>query len=284
MRNDSQPTERVWFVTGASRGFGRALSVAVLAKGDRLIATARRQEFVAEFAERHPEALPLQLDVTDSARAEEAVAEGVERFGRIDVVVNNAGYGHFGAVEELTEEELRLQFEVNLFGVVNVTRAALPQLRAQRSGHIVQMSSLNGIEGLVGGAYYCASKFAIEGFSESLADEVAHLGIKVMLVEPGPLRTEFASGKSAQTAERIADYAETVGAAREAFAELDGNQPGDPERAANAIITALDAVDSPLRLPLGAMAIENIRQKLEGQLEELETWRDLASTADLVTA
>jgi len=284
MRNDTEQAGRVWFVTGGSRGFGRALAAAVLERGERLIVTARRQELRDDFRERHPDALALRLDVTDRASAQAAVAEGIERFGRLDVVVNNAGYGHFGAVEELTDEELREQFEVNLFGVVNVTRAVLPQLRAQRSGHLVQMSSLNGIEGMVGSGYYCASKFAIEGLSESLAAEVAHLGIKVTIVEPGPHRTEFASGESARIAEPIDDYAETVGAARDAFAEMDGNQPGDPGRAALAIIAAVDAENPPLRLPLGEMALANIRAKLEDQLEELEAWRDLSPSTDLVPA
>jgi NAD(P)-dependent dehydrogenase (short-subunit alcohol dehydrogenase family) len=284
MRQDEIRTARVWFITGASRGFGRALSEAVLARGDRLVATARGAEFVAEFGERHPEALALRLDVTDREQAHAAIAAAVERFGRLDVIVNNAGYGQFGAVEEQTEEELRRQFEVNLFGVLNVTRAALPQLRAQRRGHVVQMSSLNGIEGLVGGGSYCATKFAVEGLSESLAAEVAHLGIAVTIVEPGPHRTEFAGEESARLAAPIEDYAESVGAAREAFADMDGTQPGDPHRAALAIIAAVDADDPPLRLPLGEMALANIRTKLEGQLEELEAWRDLSESSDLVTA
>jgi NAD(P)-dependent dehydrogenase (short-subunit alcohol dehydrogenase family) len=284
MRQDEIRTARVWFITGASRGFGRALSEAVLARGDRLVATARGAEFVAEFGERHPEALALRLDVTDREQAHAAIAAAVERFGRLDVIVNNAGYGQFGAVEEQTEEELRRQFEVNLFGVLNVTRAALPQLRAQRRGHVVQMSSLNGIEGLVGGGSYCATKFAVEGLSESLAAEVAHLGITVTIVEPGPHRTEFAGEESARLAAPIEDYAESVGAAREAFADMDGTQPGDPHRAALAIIAAVDADDPPLRLPLGEMALANIRTKLEGQLEELEAWRDLSESSDLVTA
>jgi NAD(P)-dependent dehydrogenase (short-subunit alcohol dehydrogenase family) len=275
---------RVWFITGASRGFGRALSEAVLARGDRLVATAQSEAFVDELGVEHPEALALRLDVSDRAQAQACIAEATERFGRLDVIVNNAGYGHFGAIEELTEQELRRQFEVNLFGVLNVTRAALPQLRAQRSGHIVQMSSLNGIEGMAGGGYYCASKFAIEGLSESLAAEVAHLGINVTIVEPGPHRTGFASTRSARIAAPIDDYAETVGAAREAFADMDGTQPGDPRRAALAIIAAVDADDPPLRLPLGEMAVANIRAKLERQLDELEAWRELSASSDLVTA
>jgi NAD(P)-dependent dehydrogenase (short-subunit alcohol dehydrogenase family) len=284
VRQNETRTGRVWFITGASRGFGRALSEAVLARGERLVATARSAEFVTEFGEREPEALVLRLDVTDRAQAQAAIAEATERFGRLDVIVNNAGYGHFGAIEELTEQEIREQFEVNLFGALNVTRAALPQLRIQRSGHLVQMSSLNGIEGMIGGGYYCATKFAIEGLSESLAEEVAHLGIDVTIVEPGPHRTEFASTRSARIAAPIDDYAETVGAAREAFAEMNGTQPGDPRRAALAIIAAVDADDPPLRLPLGEMALANIRAKLERQLDQLEAWRDLSASTELVTA
>jgi NAD(P)-dependent dehydrogenase (short-subunit alcohol dehydrogenase family) len=274
---------RVWLVTGASRGFGRAMSETLLARGERVVATARGSDFVDAFGGDHPEALAVRLDVTDPTDARAAVEQAVGRFGRLDVIVNNAGYGHFGAVEELTEDELRRQLEVNFFGVVNVTRAALPQLRRQRSGHIVQMSSLNGIEAMVGGGYYCASKFAIEGLSESLADEVAHLGIKVTIVEPGPHRTRFASDESAAVATPIDDYAESVGAARELLAGMDGTQPGDPDRAAAAIIAAVDADEPPLRLPLGGMALEHIRAKLELQLDELERWSALAAT-DLVAA
>jgi NAD(P)-dependent dehydrogenase (short-subunit alcohol dehydrogenase family) len=275
---------RVWLVTGASRGFGRALSEALLDRGERLVATGRGSGFARSFAQDHPEALALELDVTDRTAARAAVDRATERFGRLDVVVNNAGYGHFGAIEELRDDELRRQFEVNLFGVLNVTRAALPELRRQRSGHIVQMSSLNGIEGMVGAGCYCATKFAVEGLSESLGAEVAHLGIKVTIVEPGPHRTEFASAESALVADPIDDYAESVGAAREAFADMDGNQPGDPVRAANAIIEAVDADEPPLRLPLGQFALEHIRAKLEAQLGELEAWRRLSASTDLVAA
>jgi NAD(P)-dependent dehydrogenase (short-subunit alcohol dehydrogenase family) len=281
--NDIDST-RVWLVTGASRGFGRALSDAVLARGERLVATARGRDFVETFGQEHPEALAVTLDVTDPAQARAAVEKSLARFGRLDVVVNNAGYGHFGAMEELTEGELRGQLEVNLFGVINVTRAALPALRRQRSGHLVQMSSLNGVEGMAGGAYYCAGKFAVEGLSESLADEAAHLGIKVTIVEPGPHRTGFAGRESARLADPIEDYAESVGQARQAFAEMDGAQPGDPARAAQAIVEVVDADDPPLRLPLGRTALANIRAKLGGQLEELERWERLSASTDAVAA
>ena len=278
---NSNNSERTWLVTGASRGFGRALSEVLLSRGERLVATARDP---AALESERPDALAVQLDVTDPEQARAAVEQAVDRFGRLDVVVNNAGYGHFGAIEELTDDELRQQFEVNLFGVLNVTRAALPVMRRQRSGHLVQMSSLNGIEGMVGAGYYCATKFAVEGLSESLAAEVSHLGIKVTIVEPGPHRTEFASGDSARVGEAIYDYAESVGKVREAFAEMDGSQPGDPELAARAILAAVDAEEPPARLPLGRMALDNIRAKLENQLDELERWRALSETTDLVAA
>ena len=198
--------------------------------------------------------------------------------------MNNAGYGQIGAVEELSEDELRRQFEVNLFGVLNVTRAALPVMRRQRSGHLVQMSSLNGVEGMVGGGSDCAGKFALEGLSESLAGEVAHLGIKVTIVEPGPHRTGFAGPESIRMADPIDDYSESVGRAREAVADLDGNQPGDPERAALAIVAAVDADEPPLRLPLGQMALDGIRAKLDSRLRELERWESLSASTDLVAA
>jgi NAD(P)-dependent dehydrogenase (short-subunit alcohol dehydrogenase family) len=257
---------RTWLITGASGGFGRALCDAVRKRGNRLVATSRD---IRALARAYPDALTLELDVTDAEAARAAVQRAVAELGSIDVVVNNAGYGHFGAVEELTDDELRQQLEVNFFGLLNVTRAALPELRRQRSGHIVQMSSLNGVVGMVGGGYYVASKFAVEGISESLAEEVAPLGIRVTIVEPGPHRTSFA-GRGARLAEPIDDYAETVGAAREAFADLDGNQPGDPHRAAEAIVQAVDWPDPPLRLPLGELAVSAIRAKLEAQLHDLE--------------
>jgi NAD(P)-dependent dehydrogenase (short-subunit alcohol dehydrogenase family) len=276
-RNTSNPGDRVWFVTGASSGFGRAISEAVLARGDRLVAATRNPDALHALVDRGGEHVwAPRLDVTDADAVRQAVRDATARFGRLDVVVNNAGYGHVGAVEELTDEELRAQLEVNLYGVINVTRAALPVMREQRAGHLVQMSSLNGIEGLVGGAYYAASKFAVEGLSESLAGEVAHLGIKVTLVEPGPHRTGFLSAGSAKQAKPIDDYADSVGQTRAVIAELDGNQPGDPDDAARAIVALVDLDEPPRRLPLGQMALDGIRAKLTAQLEELDTWSELS--------
>jgi NAD(P)-dependent dehydrogenase (short-subunit alcohol dehydrogenase family) len=280
-RNADKQTDRVWFVTGASSGFGRAIGQTVLNSGGRLVAATRRPGAVQELAHQHPgRALPIALDVTDAAASRAAVSEAVERFGRVDVVVNNAGYGHVGAVEELTDAELRAQLDVNLFGVINVTRAALPHLRRQRSGHLVQMSSLNGVEGLAGGGYYAASKFAIEGLSESLAEEVASIGIRVTIVEPGPHRTRFASERSAPRARPISDYAGSVGRTREILSQLDGNQPGDPARAAAAILAAVESDDPPLRLPLGQMALDNIRARLDARLQELEAWAQVSAGSD----
>jgi NAD(P)-dependent dehydrogenase (short-subunit alcohol dehydrogenase family) len=258
---------KVWFVTGASRGLGRAISEVALERGDHVVATARDETSVPS----HPRALALPLDVTEPGTVRAAVDRAVDDLGRIDVVVNNAGYGHFGAVEEVGERELREQLEVNLFGVIAVTRATLPHLRRQRSGHLVQMSSLNGVVGQAGAGYYAASKFAVEGLSESLAQEVGPLGIRVTIVEPGPHRTGFA-GTGARLAAPIDDYAETVGAARRMLAELDGNQPGDPRRAAEAIADAVDADEPPLRLPLGEIAVTGIRESLEARLGEVERY------------
>jgi NAD(P)-dependent dehydrogenase (short-subunit alcohol dehydrogenase family) len=274
---------RVWFITGTSTGFGRSLAEAVLEHGDRLIATARDTSTIDDLARAHPErARVLELDVTDRQRVHSVVEEATSEFGRLDVVVNNAGYGLRGALEELPEEEMRAQFETNVFGVLNVTRAALPHLRRQRSGHIVQMSSVGGVVSTVGGGIYAGTKFAVEGVSEALAKEVAHLGIKVTLVEPGPFRTDFA-GRSMRRAEPMDDYAESVGHAHERFLTMDGSQPNDPARGARAIIQAVEAEDPPLRLPLGPEAFQMIRAKLDEQRRELDVWKPLGAATAFIT-
>lgn len=282
MSDDGSGAARVWFVTGAASGFGRAMVQEVLDRGDRVVATDRDLDALDAFTDHDPgQALVRCLDVTDSAAARRVLGEAVAHFGRVDVVFNNAGFGYVGAVEELTDDELREQLEVNLFGVINVTRAALPHLRRQRRGHLLQMSSLNGVEGLMGGAYYAASKFGIEGFSDSLADEVDHLGIRVTIVEPGPHRTRFLSEGSVKWSETaIGDYAASAGAVREQLRDLDGRQPGDPARAVRAMIRAVESADPPRRLPLGEMALDHIRVRLTAQLEELESWAHLGTTSD----
>lgn len=271
---------RIWFITGTSSGFGRALAEAVLEHGDRLVATARDTETISDLERSHPErARVLELDVTDRKRVSVVLEEAVSAFGHLDVVVNNAGYGLRGALEELSEEEMRAQFETNVFGVLNVTRAALPYLRRQHSGHIVQMSSVGGVVSTVGGGIYAGTKFAVEGISEALAKEVAHLGIKVTIVEPGPFRTDFA-GRSMRRAEPIEDYAHSVGQVHERFLAMDGAQPNDPARGAQAIIQVVEAEDPPLRLPLGEEAFGMIRAKLDEQRRELDAWEHLgAATA-----
>jgi NAD(P)-dependent dehydrogenase (short-subunit alcohol dehydrogenase family) len=279
--NMSTDPARVWLITGASSGLGHALAEAVLERGERVVATARNRDSVAELEQRGSgRAVAASLDVTDAGQARAAVAAAVAAFGRIDVVVNNAGYGLFGALEELADDELRRQFETNVFGVLNVTRAALPQLRRQRSGHIVQISSLEGVApALAGESAYAATKFAVEGLCEGLAKEVEHLGVHVTIVEPGPVRTDFAAGAVAKPPQS-GDYDRSVGDALELFAQLAGNQPNDPARVAAGIIRAVDAERPPLRLALGAEAVDAIRDKLDGQRRELDAWEDVAfSTA-----
>jgi NAD(P)-dependent dehydrogenase (short-subunit alcohol dehydrogenase family) len=272
---------RVWLITGASSGLGRALAEAVLDAGHRVVATARDPESVTDLERRHPgQALAARLDVTRPDDARTALASATEAFGRVDVVVNNAGYGLFGALEELEDEQLRRQFETNVFGPVNVIRAALPQLRRQGSGHIVQISSLEGVAPILAGeTAYAATKFAAEGLCEALAMEVRHLGIRVTIVEPGPVRTDFAAGAVAEPS-RIDDYDASVGEALRLFEQLAGNQPNDPARVAAAVVEAIEADEPPLRLVLGTEAVDAVRAKLDGQRGELDAWERVArSTA-----
>jgi len=267
---------RVWFITGGSSGFGRALAEAALSRGDRVAATARRAERLEGLVERAPERThAVALDVTDPEALGRAAGEVLERFGRVDVLVNNAGHGQVGAVEETTEEELREIFDVHVFGPAALVRAVLPAMRRQGSGAIVQFSSFGGQVAYPGFGAYCATKFALEGFSEALAPEVAPFGIKVLIVEPGAFRTGFSGGALAQSRE-MPEYAETVGPTREMITGINGTQPGDPARAAQAILAALDSEDTPLRLPLGADAVDGIRGKLDSVLEELDRWEEVS--------
>jgi NAD(P)-dependent dehydrogenase (short-subunit alcohol dehydrogenase family) len=271
---------RVWLVTGTSTGFGRAIAGAVLARGDRLVATARRVDDVADLVASAPDRVrTAPLDVTDPAAVRAAVDLAVAEFGRIDVVVNNAGYGSRGAFEEFTDQQIREQFEVNVFGAFAVTRAVLPVMRAQGSGHVIQMSSLAGVRSALGGSVYSATKFALEGMSEGLAAEVAPLGIAVTMIEPGPFRTDFA-GRSPARAEPMAAYSAVLGASRERFAALHGTQPGDPERAAQAVVGVVDLDDPPLRLPLGASAFDSVRETLHRRLAEIDAVEHLGRPTD----
>jgi NAD(P)-dependent dehydrogenase (short-subunit alcohol dehydrogenase family) len=269
-----QMASRVWFITGAASGFGRAIVDAVLARGDRVVATARRAEQLSDLSS-HDGVHPVALDVTDPAGREAAVDEAVRRLGRIDVLVNNAGRTQVGAVEETTDSELRSLFELHFFAPAALTRAVLPQMRAQGSGAIVQMSSVGGQTTAPGFGAYCATKFALEGLTETLRDEVAQFGIRTLIVEPGAFRTGlFRPGAAYESAE-MPEYAEVVGPTRDYVHGGHGRQPGDPAKAAQAILAALDADEPPLRLVLGGDAIDNISGRLERVAEELKRWDDV---------
>ncbi|TDD21409.1 oxidoreductase [Nonomuraea diastatica] len=271
----------VWFITGCSTGLGRALAAAVLEGGGRAAVTARAPEQVADLAARHGDrALPLPLDVTDQGQIKEAVARAESAFGRIDVLVNNAGYGYLAAVEEGEDREARALFDTNVFGLLDVTKAVLPGMRARRAGHIVNVSSLGGLAAFGATGYYHATKFAVEGVSESLAAEVAPLGIKVTIVEPGAFRTNWSGPSMRQSPVRIDDYAQTAGARRAATLATYGNQPGDPERAAQAIIAAVGADEPPLRLLLGRTAYDVASARLDTLRTGFDAWRDLTLSAD----
>lgn len=277
---DKQKTP-VWFITGCSTGFGRELAKHVLDLGYRAVVTARDAGRVGDLAAQYGDrALALPLDVTDPAQVKEAVAKAEATFGGVDVLVNNAGYGYLGAVEESEEHEVRAMFETNFFGLDRMIHAVLPGMRKRRSGHIVNLSSIAGFAGLHGGAYYCATKFAVEALSESLALEVEPLGIKVLIVEPGPFRTDFAGRSLRQSPVRIDDYDATAGATRRRIEGIDGVQEGDPVRAARAMVAAVEAENPPLRLLLGKAAYDRAQQKLDRVHSDFETWKETTFGAD----
>jgi NAD(P)-dependent dehydrogenase (short-subunit alcohol dehydrogenase family) len=262
---------RTWFITGASSGFGRAIAEAALARGDRVTVAARRIEPLADLAA-DVRVNVVTLDVTDERQRQAAIARAIERFGRIDVLVNNAGRTQVGAVEETTDEELRSLFDLHFFGPVALTRAVLPHMRANGGGAIVQMSSVGGQTSAPGFGAYCATKFALEGLTQALHDEVAGFGIRTLIVEPGAFRTGLFRPGAAYQSARLPEYADTVGPTRAYVENNDGSQPGDPAKAARAILRALDAEEPPLRLVLGADAIAGIRSRLGQLSEELERW------------
>ena len=269
-------TGKVWFITGTSKGFGRVWAEAALARGDRVAATARDVKTLQPLVDGYGERVAaIALDVTDKAAVGRAVAEAIERFGRIDVAINNAGYGLFGAVEEISEAEARAQMETNVFGALWVTQAVLPQMRSQGSGHIIQVSSIGGVNAFPTIGLYHASKWALEGFSQSLAQEVAGFGIKVTLVEPGGYATDW-SGPSAARATPMPAY----DAARAAIAQFrSGNTPGDPDATGPAILKLVDAADPPLRIFFGSVGLPMTRAEYARRIETWEQWNAVSVEA-----
>jgi NADP-dependent 3-hydroxy acid dehydrogenase YdfG len=277
----AQPNQRVWFITGASTGFGRLLAEEVLKAGGKVVATARKLDSVADLEARYPQkAMALALDVTDAGQVDSAVTQAFAKFGQVDVLVNNAGYGVAGAIEEVSEAEFMPMFETNVFGLLQVTRAFLPHLRKQRSGHILNLSSIGGVVGGPGIGFYNATKFAVEGISEALAAELAPLGIRVTIIEPGPFRTDFLGRSGVLAATRIADYDNTAGNMRKYFAENDGKQRGDPLRAVHAMMQVVESPEPPLRLLLGASALQRLRSKLSNWEKEIAAWEPVTVGAD----
>jgi len=275
----------LWFITGCSTGFGRELAKLVLARGWRAVVTARDKARVADLVQgAEDRALALDLDVTDAVQVTAAVQAAEARFGSIDVLVNNAGYGYQASVEEGEENEIRAQFDANVFGLFALTRAILPGMRARRRGHVLNITSVAGFIGFPGSGYYAASKHAVEGWSDALAAEGKPLGIKVTCIEPGPFRTDWAGRSLKQTPNRIADYADTAGVRLKGTAEGSGNQAGDPARAAEAMIRITESENPPRHLVLGAFGIDAVTNTLKATLAEVEAWRETGLSTDFPKA
>ena len=267
---------RVWFITGTSKGFGRVWAQAALERGDQVVATARNSDSLSELADKYGElVLPLELDVTDKAAIDAAVQRAHDHFGRLDIVVNNAGYGLFGAIEEVTEEQARAQMETNFFGALWVTKAAIPHLREQGSGHIIQVSSIGGVHAFPILGLYHASKWALEAFSQSLSGELAGYGVKVTIVEPGGYSTDWAGPSSVQV-DAMPEYEKV----RETVTQRRGNNPpGDPQATGPAILELVDAPEPPLRVFFGAHALDMVRPEYEQRLANWEKWNHLSKAA-----
>lgn len=270
-----------WFITGASSGFGRLLTEYLCQLGARVFATARNIDTIEDLATKYPgNVVTHQLDVTKQHSIEKAVADAISHIDHVDVLVNNAGYGVVGAIEEMSEDEYMPMFETNVFGLINLTKALLPQFRERRSGYIVNFSSIGGLIGAPGWGYYNATKFAVEGLSEALSGELAPLGVHVMVVEPGPFRTDFLGRSGVEAHEIILDYEPTVGKTREYFRSQSGKQPGDPQRAVEAIVAAVSDPNPPKHLLLGKTALRRFRQRLQDWQVELDQWQDTTEGAD----
>lgn len=271
----------VWLITGASSGLGRALAEAVLEAGDSVVATARDTTALDDLIEKFPNlVVTARLDVTDHETIKRVIDDTEQRFGRIDVLVNAAGYGYLAAIEEGEDAGIRAQFETNVFGLLDVTKAVLPGMRARRSGCIVNLSSLGGLVAFAATGYYHATKFAVEALSESLSQEVAPLGIKVLIVEPGAFRTDWAGRSMLESSIAIDDYAETAGKRRNATRGVSGSQPGDPMKAAEAIIKAVKAEKMPLRLLLGTSAFKIANGRLDALRDQFAAWADVTTSVD----
>lgn len=276
---------RTWFITGASRGFGALIAEKALAAGDAVVAAARNPKTVTDRLGDHPNLLAVTLDVTDEAQAHAAAKAAVERFGRIDVLVNNAGYGLLGAVEEASGAEVEALYRTNVFGLLAVTRAVLPHMRRQRSGRILNLSSVGGLRSGAGFGVYCSTKFAVEGLTEALSAELAPLGVFATAVEPGYFRTDFLDSTSLSISPAsIADYHETAGATRTRAAEVSHNQPGDPRRLAQVLVEFVDAPNPPVRLPLGSDTAAATEAVAAAHLAVLKDWRAVAESTDFPTA
>jgi NAD(P)-dependent dehydrogenase (short-subunit alcohol dehydrogenase family) len=271
----------VWLITGCSKGFGREIAYHALQRGYRVMATARAPDTIADLVSGFPNsARSAALDVTDDRQARAVIAEAERAFGRIDVLVNNAGYGYLAAVEEGEEPEIRSMFEVNFFAVASLIRLVLPGMRARRCGHIVNISSVGGLVGNPASGYYAATKFALEGLSEALSKEVAPHGIRVTLIEPGPFRTNWAGPSLRQTRQPIAAYSDTAGTRRAQLVSDSGRQPGDPKQVAAAILQVVASESPPLRLVLGRSGLQAVRDKLASLQDEIRAWEELSLTAD----
>jgi NAD(P)-dependent dehydrogenase (short-subunit alcohol dehydrogenase family) len=273
--------KKVWLITGASRGFGAEVVSDALARGDNVVATARNPQSIVEAFGSHANLLALKLDVTKESEAIEAAKQAIDTFGRIDVLLNNAGFGLLGAVEESSDQEVRAVFDANVFGLLNVTRAVLPHLRKQGSGHVINISSIGGYASHEGWGVYCATKFAVEALTEALASELTPLGIYATVVEPGFFRTDFLNSTSlSNTKARIDQYADTVGKMRDFAASADHKQPGDPKKLSKAILKLADTAKPPVRLPLGSDTVARIRQKNKEVERELNEWIEVALSTD----
>lgn len=274
-------TTKVWFITGCSTGFGRELAKETLAKGYNVVVTARKTADVADIISNYPDtALAVSLDVTVPQQIKEAVKSAIDHFGRIDVLVNNAGIGYFGAIEESEEEEVRRMFEINFFGLAHMTNEVLPHMRKQRSGHILNVASIGGLRSFPAVGFYNATKYAVDGLSEALSKEVAPLGIKVTVICPSGFRTDWAGRSAKNTSVKIEDYATTAGKNMSDLRGYSGNQPGDPVKAAQAMIQVTETEHPPLRLLLGAAALKGARIKLEELRKDFDEWAEVSEGAD----